>query len=78
MQGTEGESAASRLPEVMPLIQIAGNYGEDATFLRRPKGEEMPQVDSDGDGGTPSRDVSKAVLARRNQRFFAKHSRRLA
>ena len=78
LQGTEGESAASRLPQVTQFIQIAGNYGEDATFLRRPKGEEMPQVDSDGDGGTPSRDVSKAVLARRNQRFFAKHSRRLA
>ena len=70
MQGTEGESAASRLPEVTQLIQIAGNYGKDALFPRKPNDEEMPQVDSDDDGGTPSRDVSKAVLARRKPKVL--------
>ena len=74
VQGTDGQSAASRLPEVTQFIQIAHNYGKDAKFPRKPSGEEKPQVDSDDDGDAPSRDVSQVVLARRNQRFLAKHS----
>jgi hypothetical protein len=61
---------------VTKFILLAGNHGKDKTLLPRPPTDMQAAEDSDQEPGfqTSSGDMTKAVVCKRNARFFQKHA----